>query len=256
MHKSEFPVEIQCARSSDEEWCRRTEHPIGLDENMQKLPLELYPEPEEGTEMHISDLIHKLANDGNVEVDFWIDDRFPFTGLDRRICRDCIFNKSITWEACKCDRLDKEEFRRRYIRYRCEYHKTTGTALSEYERKEKEIRDQKIIRSFIQSRLDYDPHALMDYDLRMLKDDLEYGVTYESIKNYKYFKGLVNFEPDEAFEKKVWEFNRLQNTIGYFIILPMELAHCRETYKPIRTHMAKFLCRLERCLCGNGRQCS
>ena len=155
----------------DEEWCRRTEHPIGLDENMQKLPLELYPEPEEGTEMHISDLIHKLANDGNVEVDFWIDDRFPFTGLDRRICRDCIFNKSITWEACKCDRLDKEEFRRRYIRHRCEYHKTTGTALSEYERKEKEIRDQKIkevfpieeslkiIRSFIQSRLDYDPHA-------------------------------------------------------------------------------------------------
>lgn len=301
-------------RSLDEEWCRRTEHPIGLDENMQKLPLELYPEPEEGTEMDISDLIHKLANDGNVEVDFWIDDRFPFTGLDRRICRDCIFNKSITWEACKCDRLDKEEFRRRYIRHRCEYHKTTGTALSEYERKEKEIRDQKIkevfpieeplkiIRSFIQSRLDYDPHSLMDYDLRMLKDDVEYGVTgrafgpkdtallnainavvyrdvwpgltYESIKNYKYsshrlnpmqdifgaqildqyFKGLVNFEPDEAFEKKVWEFNRLQNTIGNFIILPMELAHCREIYKPIRTHMAKFLCRLERCLCGNGRQ--
>jgi len=68
-----------------------------------EIPLELYPEPEEGTEMHISDLIHKLANDGNVEVDFWIDDRFPFTGLDRRICRDCIFNKSITWEACKCD---------------------------------------------------------------------------------------------------------------------------------------------------------
>ena len=87
--------------------------------------------------------------------------------------------------------------------------------------------------------------------IRMLKDDLEYGVTYESIKNYKYsshrlnpmqdifgaqildqyFKGLVNFEPDEAFEKKVWEFNRLQNTIGNFIILPMELAHCRETYK-------------------------
>lgn len=191
-----------------------------------------------------------------------------------------VAEQNITWEACKCDRLDKEEFRRRYIRHRCEYHKTTGTALSEYERKEKEIRDQKIkeafpieeplkiIRSFIQSRL--------DYDLRMLKDDLEYGLTYESIKNYKYsshrlnptqdilgalildqyFKGLVNFEPDEAFEKKVWEFNRLQNTIGNFIILPMELAHCRETYKPIRTHMAKFLCRLERCLCGNGRQCS
>lgn len=233
MHKSEFPVEIQCARSSDEEWCRRTEHPIGLDENMQKLPLELYPEPEEGTEMHISDLIHKLANDGNVEVDFWIDDRFPFTGLDRRICRDCIFNKSITWEACKCDRLDKEEFRRRYIRHRCEYHKTTGSALSEYERKEKEIRDQKIIRSFIQSRL--------DYDLRMLKDDVEYGLTYESIKNYK---------------SSSHRLNPMQNTIGNFIILPMELAHCRETYKPIRTHMAKFLCRLERCLCGNGRQCS
>ena len=74
--------------------------------------------------------------------------------------------------------------------------------------------------------------------IRMLKDDVEYGVPYESIKNYKYSSHRLN---------------PMQNTIGNFIILPMELAHCRETYKPIRTHMAKFLCRLERCLCVNGR---
>ena len=58
--------------------------------------------------------------------------------------------------------------------------------------------------------------------IRMLKDDVEYGVTYESIKNYKYSSHRLN---------------PMQNTIGNFIILPMELAHCRETYKPIRTHM-------------------
>lgn len=300
-------------RSLDEEWCRRTEHPIGLDENMQKLPLELYPEPEEGTEMHLSNLIHKLAQDDDVKIDFWIDDRFPFTGLDRRICRNCIFNKSITREACKCDRLEKEEFRRRYIRGRCEYHKITGSDLSEIERKDKETLDKKlkqtfpmneplkIIRDFIQNRLDYNPEALLDYDLRQLSDDEEYGVigrafspeystllnaitavvfrdvwpglTYESIKDLtysscrlnpmqdifgaqildEYFKGLVKFEPDEAFEKKVWEFNRLQNTIGNFMLLPSALAHCRSTYKPVRTHMAKFLMRLETCLTGNGK---
>lgn len=130
MHESEFPVEIQCASSLDEEWCRRAEHPIGLDENMQKLPLELYPEPEEGTEM------------------------------------------DITWEACKCDRLDKEEFRRRYIRHRCEYHKTTGSALSEYERKEKEIRDQKIIRSFIDMSLRNWGEVPVDVATR-LKDEVK-----------------------------------------------------------------------------------
>ena len=233
--------------------------------------------------------------------------------MNGKICEKCIFNKSITKEACKCDRLDKEEFRRRYIRGRCEYHKITAGDLSLSEKKEKETLDKKvkqtfpmneplkIIRAFIQNRLDYNPEALLNYDLRQLSDDEEYGVigrafspeystllnaitsvvfrnvwpglTYDSIKELtysscklnpmqdifgsqildEYFKGLVKFEPDEEFEKKVWEFNRLQNTIGNFMVLPSALAQCRSTYKPVRTHVAKFLIKLQACLNGQGK---
>lgn len=300
-------------RSLDREWYRRTEHPIGFDDQRHKMPLDLAPEPEEGAAMHMSQLVHKMSNDEDVQIGFIVDDRFPFTGLSGRICERCVFNKSITREACKCDRLEKEEFRRRYIRGRCEHHKVTAGDLSQSEKKEKEALDKKlkqtfpmneplkIIRDFIQNRLDYNPEALLNYDLRQLSDDEEYGVigrafspeystllnaitavvfrdtwpglTYESIKDLtysscrlnpmqdifgaqildEYFKGLVKFEPDESFEKKVWEFNRLQNTIGNFMILPSALAQCRSTHKPVRTHMAKFLMRLETCLIGNGK---
>lgn len=300
-------------RSLDREWCRRTEYPIGLDGQMQKVSLELDPEPEEERMKYMSSLVHRMSNDEDVPIEFIVDDRFPFRGLHGTICEDCIFNTSIDKEACKCDRLQKEEFRRRYIRGRCEYHKFTARDLSQSERKEKEALDNKvkqtfpmneplkIIRDFIQNRLDYRPEALLDYDLRQLSDDEQYGVigrafspeystllnaimavvfrdvwpglTYETIKDLtysscrlnpmqdifgsqildEYFKGLVKFDPDEEFEKKVWEFNRLQNTVGNFMILPSALAQCRSTYKPVRTHVAKFLAKLQTCLNGQGK---
>lgn len=302
------------SRSLDENWCRRTEHPIGLDEDMTKMSLELIPEPEEGPTMHLSNLVHKMAQDTDVKIEYLVDDNFPFRGIHGTVCENCMYRTGISSEACKCDRLDKLDFRRRYIRGRCEYHKVSQDTLSQIERKEQNELDKKlqktfpmnepmkIIRDFIQNRLNCDPEALMTFDLTKLRDDDEYGVgssraftpeattlvnaitavvfrdvwpdlTYSSIKDLtftpcrinpmqdifgsqildEYFKGLANFDPDEAFEKKVWEFNALQNTLGNFMILPSALAMCRSTYKPVRTHMAKFLSKLYPCLSGKGK---
>ncbi len=302
------------SRSLDENWTLRTEHPIGLDDDLHRMPLELCPEPEDGPTYHLSKLVHRMAQDDDVEIEYKESDHFPYTGLCGRVCEACVFRHSINRDACGCDKLDKAEFRKRYIRGRCEYFKKSADDQSQVEKKEKEVQDKKlkktfpmnepmnIIREFIQERLDCNPQALMDVDLSSLREDAKFGcdgsqafspegtaiaravtsvvfrdvwpdLTYTSVKDRtyapcrlnpmqdifgsqildEYFKGLVKFDPDDAFEKKVWEFNRLHYTLGNFMILPSVVASVRSTHKPVRTHMAKFLARLQPCLTGKGK---
>ena len=82
-------------RSLDKEWCERTFHPIGLDEEFYPLPLAPMDEPTEGAAMHMSSVIHKMANDEDIDDFIEVEDNFPWKGVEGHVCEGCIFANGI-----------------------------------------------------------------------------------------------------------------------------------------------------------------
>ena len=172
-------------RSFDEEWCERMEDPVGLDEDMSFCSLAPAPESKDKQVANLSELIHILAKDDDIDFKVELSDNFPWWGVEGTVCDGCIFAPSIKGKGEGCDKLKKEEFRENYIKGVCLHHKKEGQEESEFERrerrkaeaaKEKEEKTSdvfalRLLKEFIQEKLDGDIDKLRDFDFNSQRDE-------------------------------------------------------------------------------------
>ncbi len=176
-------------RSLDSTFCKRMEHPIGLDDEFYPIPLDAADEPTDERKASLSNMIHKLADDADIQDFIDVEDNFPFTGVEGTICEGCIYAGGIQKKGEGCGRLFTKSFRDRYLKGRCEYRKTGLFTPSQFEEmdkyhkekaKEKEEKSSdvyalRIVRDFIKERLDGDIDKLRNFDLATLTEDEKYG---------------------------------------------------------------------------------
>ncbi len=174
-------------RSMDEEFVARMHHPVGLDNDYHLVPLVQVDESlNEGD--HLSRFIHRLADDAPIETYEEVDN-FPYTGVEGTVCKGCIYTRGIQGNGMGCGRLFAPSFRLRYIKGNCEYKKIDLFTPSVFELKAKEekrlakeaeekssnVYALKMLRSFIDERLDGDITKLKYFDFNSLKKDNKYG---------------------------------------------------------------------------------
>ncbi len=176
-------------RSLDKEFCERMEHPIGLDDDFYPVPLNSADEPEEGPIANLSNMIHKLADDADIQDFINVEDNYPYHGVEGSVCEGCIYANGIQGHGEGCGRLFIKSFRERYLKGRCEYRKTDIKTPSEFEEMDKyhkKIEKEKIekscdtfalnkLKKFIAERLDGDIKNLKDFDFYTLKEDTDFG---------------------------------------------------------------------------------
>lgn len=176
-------------RSMDPIFCKRMEHPIGLDDEFYPTPLDAADEPIDERDATLSNMIHKLANDGDIQDFIEVKDNFPFTGVEGTICEGCVYAGGIQRKGEGCGRLFTKSFRDRYLKGCCEYRKTDLFTPSQFEEmdkyrkekaKEKEEKSSdvyalRIVRDFIKERLDGNIDKLRNFDLATLTEDEKYG---------------------------------------------------------------------------------
>lgn len=170
-------------------FCKRMEHPIGLDDEFYPTPLDAADEPIDERDATLSNMIHKLANDGDIQDFIEVKDNFPFTGVEGTICEGCVYAGGIQRKGEGCGRLFTKSFRDRYLKGCCEYRKTDLFTPSQFEEmdkyrkekaKEKEEKSSdvyalRIVRDFIKERLDGNIDKLRNFDLATLTEDEKYG---------------------------------------------------------------------------------
>lgn len=174
-------------RSYDEVLCHRMHLPIGVDENGEFVPL---PPADDSfdSELHsLSQLIHKLAQD--YDIDGFVEeiDNFPYQGADKSICEGCIYASGIKGNGECCGRLGKEEFRKNYIACSCDYRKESEEEQSWFERKEQRKREAEerkayplkeatdLVNRFIAEKLDGNIDNLLTYNFAELNKDETFG---------------------------------------------------------------------------------
>ena len=176
-------------RSLDLTFCKRMEQPVGLDDEFYPLPLDEADEPTEGKAAALSNMVHKLADDADIQDFFEVEDNFPYTGVDGSICEGCIYAGGIQKKGEGCGRLFTKSFRDRYLKGRCEYRKTDLFTPSRFEEmdkyrkekaKEKEEKSSdvyalRIVKDFVEEKLGGDIDKLRDFDLETLREDEKYG---------------------------------------------------------------------------------
>lgn len=176
-------------RSFDEEWCKRMEQPVGMSEDLTLYPLNPVPEPEEGHIASLSKLIHQLANDADIDYKTEVSDNFPWKGIGGRICDGCFFANTIVGKGEGCAKLHKDDFRENYVKGICLHRKTKEDEESEFERRERRKAEQekdkeekssdvyaiRLMKEFIEEKLDGDISKLRDFDLSTLHDEPKYG---------------------------------------------------------------------------------
>lgn len=176
-------------RSLDKEFVERMYHPVGLDNDFYPVPLAPQNEPDEGEIAAIGSMVHKLANDADLDGFLKFEDNFPFTGTEGTVCEGCIYAKGIQGKGEGCGRLFIKSFRDRYLKGNCEYRKTDLTKPSlfeELDRYHKKIERESIekkcdkfaldkLKAFVEERLGGDIKRLKDYDFSDISNDLKYG---------------------------------------------------------------------------------
>ena len=218
-------------RSFDEELCERMEDPIGLNDDMSFCSLAPAPESEDKQVANLSELIHILAKDDDIDFKVELSDNFPWNGVKGTICEGCFFANSIVGKGEGCSQVNKEEFRNSHFSGQCEHWKKDANTPSLFEKKqiwEQRERDKQtdvfalnMVKDFIKERLDGDINLLRDFDLRTLSSDDKYGadnvlsrmkivraimslafadcwpdLNYDSIEHYKYDSGYINYTSD------------------------------------------------------------
>lgn len=173
-------------RSLDPEFVERMSHPVGLDDDF--YPVELPPDgdPVENEMLHLSNMIHKLANDADIEDFYEVDDNFYFHGVkEGTICHGCVFAAEINDKGEGCGCLAQEEFRKNYLKGRCDHRKASYSDLSDYERHEQEKLQKEslqaakecnayalaLVKDFIADELEGDINRLKDYDFNRLRSE-------------------------------------------------------------------------------------
>ncbi len=176
-------------RSLDSTFCERMERPIGLDDEFHPIPLDADDEPTDEHDASLSNMIHKLADDADIQDFIEVEDNFPFTGVNGSVCKGCIYARGIRNKGEGCGKLSTSSFRNRYLKGHCEYRKTDLFKPSFFEKmdeynkekaKEKEEKSSdvyalRIVRDFIRERLDGDIDKLRSFDLATLTEDEKYG---------------------------------------------------------------------------------
>lgn len=114
---------------------------------------------------------------------------FTWNGPKHRVCDGCIFTSGINERGEGCGKLPKDEFRQRVIRGHCEHYKKDEqqqsfkekmddySAKKEEDRKTKQVDTyaKKLVRDFIQDKLDNDIMKLESFDFNTLNGDEKYG---------------------------------------------------------------------------------
>ena len=176
-------------RSLDKELVERMNHPIGLDEDFYPVPLAPMEEPQEGPVAALSELVHKISNDGDLEDFIKAEDNFPYQGTKGYICEGCIYANGIRGNGEGCGRLFIKSFRERYMKGHCEYKKTDLFVPSDFEVIDKYRREQakdtaekqsdvfalRTVKEFVAEKLGGNIKALKILDLSTLRDDSKYG---------------------------------------------------------------------------------
>lgn len=176
-------------RSLDREWCERTVHPIGLDDEFYPLPLSPLEEPTDGDAMYMSKLVHKMANDEDIDDFLEEEDNFPWKGVEGHVCEGCIYAGGIRGKGEGCGRLFQKSFRERYAKGTCEYRKVDLGIESEYEfkkrmeqkrakdssEKQSDIYAIRLVKDFVDEILKGDIDKLVDFDLSTLNENEKYG---------------------------------------------------------------------------------
>lgn len=176
-------------RSKDEEWCKRMFHPIGLDEDYYPIDPFPMPDPDDEGIVAFSNLIHKLADDTDIDLSDVIvpKDNFPWDGIKDTVCEECIYAKGIKGNGEGCGKLFKDSFRKCYIRGHCEYHKKSIFEESYHERIEREKAEAKakaeeplkeplaLLKDFIKDHLSGNIDNLKTFDFESLREDEKYG---------------------------------------------------------------------------------
>lgn len=218
-------------RSFDEDWCKRMEDPIGLDKDMALCSLNPMPEPKDEYLANLSQLVHHLAEDDDIDIETEISDNFPWRGVEGTVCEGCFFANTIVGKGEGCSQLPKDEFRNMYLSGSCERWKKDANTPSLFEKKQIwEQREQdkqtdvfalNMVKDFIKERLGGDINLLRDFDLRTLSSDDKYGadnmlsrmkivraimslafadcwpdLNYDSIEHCKYNSGYINYTSD------------------------------------------------------------
>ena len=172
-------------RSLDKEFVERMAHPVGLDDEF--YPVELAPDgdPIDEKMLGLSNMVHRLANDKDIDNFFEVDDNFYFNGIKNTICDGCVFAKDINEKGDGCGCLAQDQFRENYLKGRCEHRKEAYNDVSDHERREEEnIKKESLqaakecdayalslVRDFIAEQLGGDINRLKDYDFSTLKQE-------------------------------------------------------------------------------------
>lgn len=176
-------------RSFDENLCQRMERPIGFDDDLSPIPIMPVPEPKDKELATLSNIVHKLANDADIDFKVEEKDNFNWEGPLGTICDGCIYSKSINSKGEGCGRLFQKSFRENVIKRYCEYYKNSLEEPSSFEEmavykqkqkidteeKQSDVYAIRLLKEFIAEKLDGDIDKLKDFDLSTLKDDSKYG---------------------------------------------------------------------------------
>lgn len=225
-------------RSLDPVFVDRMKLPVGLDEKYHPIPLPPQDFSFDPELKALCDVISRLAEDGDVEPNFEFHDRFPWKGIDGRVCEGCIYAQGIVGDGEGCGRLFKNSFRDRYIKGICEYRKTAIDEPSEYEEKlaqeqaaaklkaekMKNVFALNLVRDFIREHLGGDVNKLKDFQMFSLMDNEKYGNPYNCNDN-KLLRSIlslvfadvwpeVSVDAVESFNFECCRINTTQNLLG------------------------------------------
>lgn len=172
-------------RSLDKEWVERTAHPVGLDDELHPLSLNAVEEPDDPQIVNMSNMIHKLAHDEDIEGFFELDDNFPWEGVEGSVCEGCIYARGIVGKGEGCGRLFQKSFRERYVKGRCEYKKAKLSDESRFDRQKRQERETaekqsdvyalRLVNEFVKEVLQGDVNKLSTFDFSTISDNKKYG---------------------------------------------------------------------------------
>ena len=176
-------------RSLDSDFIERMHMPVGLDDDFFPVSLEAIKESDDTEVILVSKLIKQLSGDTDIEGFIIEEDNFPYRGVKDTVCEKCIYAKGIKGNGEGCGRLFINSFRNRYLKGRCEYHKSSLRKHSLHEelaiyREKKAIETSEktadtyalnLLKDFIAQKLDGNIDNLKTFDISTLRDEPKFG---------------------------------------------------------------------------------
>jgi len=171
-------------RSYDKDFVKRMEHPVGLDDNFYLVSRKPGPEPKDKKLALLSRLVHRLAQDDDIDGFYKEEDNFEWQGPKGTVCEGCIYTRGISATANGCGRLFKKTFRENVIKGHCEFRKTSLCEPSEFENKKKRESEEErlrkskedgtfakaLLQDFINQKLHGNIEELKSFDFSTLHD--------------------------------------------------------------------------------------